>query len=255
MPEHYRFGMIPAAELVEAHEATLAAPWHDHRHLVLGLVTRGLRRFELRGGEFAARAGEGFVLPPGVAHRCSGLADYRVLVLPVAAGAVVPAAGRIAGRDWRGAFAKAFAGGEMRPLLALALARLGKQPLRAPLPAVVRRGLCALAAPEGPVALTRLAACCGVSPFHLQRLFVHATGLSPRQGQEMRRLRRARALLRGGTGLAEVAALCGFADQSHFTRVFKRLMGMPPGGFRRQMRKPAQFSDGTAGRRAPSSSP
>ncbi len=33
--------------------------------------------------------------------------------------------------------------------------------------------------------------------------------------------------------LADIAAACGFADQSHFTRVFARSMGTPPGSWRR----------------------
>jgi AraC-like DNA-binding protein len=33
--------------------------------------------------------------------------------------------------------------------------------------------------------------------------------------------------------LADIALACGFAEQSHFTRVFTRLVGMPPGAWRR----------------------
>ena len=43
------------------------------------------------------------------------------------------------------------------------------------------------------------------------------------------RLRHARGLIRAGATVAEAAAATGFADQSHFTRVFRRLMGVPPG--------------------------
>jgi AraC family transcriptional regulator len=45
----------------------------------------------------------------------------------------------------------------------------------------------------------------------------------------------ARALLpQGDRSLAEVGHECGFADQSHFTRVFASVEGMPPGLWRRQ---------------------
>ena len=33
--------------------------------------------------------------------------------------------------------------------------------------------------------------------------------------------------------LAEIAAACGFADQSHFSRVFTQHLGLPPGRWRR----------------------
>ena len=39
-----------------------------------------------------------------------------------------------------------------------------------------------------------------------------------------------------GVGLAEVALLCGFADQSHFSRVFARAEGHPPGAWQRRER-------------------
>ena len=46
-------------------------------------------------------------------------------------------------------------------------------------------------------------------------------------------------LLQGGTGLAEVGFLCGYADQSHFTREFRRRSGMTPGDYRRDFRAAA----------------
>jgi AraC-like DNA-binding protein len=45
----------------------------------------------------------------------------------------------------------------------------------------------------------------------------------------MRRLSRARVLIRKGWSLAEAAAACGFADQSHMTRHFKNAYGLSPG--------------------------
>jgi AraC-like DNA-binding protein len=75
-----------------------------------------------------------------------------------------------------------------------------------------------------------------LSPFHLERLYLRCTGLTPRQQQTLARLRRVRTLLGEGVTLSEAAAACGFADQSHLNRVFKRLMGVPPGRYRAQLR-------------------
>jgi AraC family transcriptional regulator len=48
-----------------------------------------------------------------------------------------------------------------------------------------------------------------------------------------RRVERAKVLLtRTGTPLPDVACRCGFADQSHLTRVFRQRVGVTPGCFR-----------------------
>jgi AraC-like DNA-binding protein len=48
----------------------------------------------------------------------------------------------------------------------------------------------------------------------------------------MRRLDLARGLLPGGQPLADVAAEAGFADQAHFTRMFKAALGLTPARYR-----------------------
>jgi transcriptional regulator GlxA family with amidase domain len=48
------------------------------------------------------------------------------------------------------------------------------------------------------------------------------------------RIEMARGLLTNSAApLAEIAGMCGFADQSHFSRVFARMMGTSPGAWRR----------------------
>jgi AraC family transcriptional regulator len=80
-----------------------------------------------------------------------------------------------------------------------------------------------------------LAAVAHLSPYHFARLFKISTGLPPHQYVIARRVERAKQLLRGGDDwtLAQVAARSGFFDQGHFTRHFKRLVGVTPKYFRR----------------------
>jgi len=82
----------------------------------------------------------------------------------------------------------------------------------------------------------QLEAATGQSRFALARQFRAAYGVSPHQYLLGRRLRFARRLIAGGAGLAQTAALCGFADQSHLTRHFVRRLGLTPGDFRRKCR-------------------
>jgi AraC family transcriptional regulator len=85
----------------------------------------------------------------------------------------------------------------------------------------------------GPVAVADLAARAHVSEFHFSRLFRAATGTSPHRYVLQRRVERARELLTGtDLPVAQVAARCGFADQSHLTRHTRRLLGAPPGALR-----------------------
>jgi AraC-like DNA-binding protein len=79
-----------------------------------------------------------------------------------------------------------------------------------------------------------LAEQCGLSVNYFSRAFKECTGLPPHQWLIRRRIEVARALLSNpDISLAEVALICGFADQSHFTRVFSRVMGISPGAWRR----------------------
>jgi AraC-like DNA-binding protein len=45
------------------------------------------------------------------------------------------------------------------------------------------------------------------------------------------RVKQAKVLLASGVSIAETALAVGFADQSHLTRCFKRVMGITPGQY------------------------
>lgn len=73
----------------------------------------------------------------------------------------------------------------------------------------------------------------GISPSHFSRLLKERTGRSFTELLRQSRVDLACQLLRDpDRPLAEIAATCGFCDQSYFTRVFQELMGMTPGQFR-----------------------
>lgn len=83
------------------------------------------------------------------------------------------------------------------------------------------------------VSLHELAKLAGLSAFHLNRSFCRKIGLPPHAYQLQVRIKRAKDLLQSGRSIAETASLLGFVDQSHFTRHFKRSMGVTPGCFLR----------------------
>jgi AraC-like DNA-binding protein len=71
--------------------------------------------------------------------------------------------------------------------------------------------------------------------FYISRAFRRTTRVTPHQWLIRKRVERAQELLlRGRIGLAEVAVVCGFVDQSHLSRVFARFAGVSPGRWRQQ---------------------
>ena len=81
------------------------------------------------------------------------------------------------------------------------------------------------------LSLSDIATAAHLSPFHLARIFKQSLGISPHQYLIQLRVNSARWLLSAGAGdrsLAELANAVGFADQSHLTRHFKRVLGVTP---------------------------
>jgi AraC-like DNA-binding protein len=84
-------------------------------------------------------------------------------------------------------------------------------------------------------------------------LFHREVGMPPHAYQIQLRVARARRLVAAGVPLAEVASMTGFADQSHLTRLFKRVVGVPPGQYARLIATATATATATAreARRAP----
>jgi AraC family transcriptional regulator len=75
---------------------------------------------------------------------------------------------------------------------------------------------------------------CGLSSGYFARAFKRSTGVPPYKWLTKMRVERAKELLKDPRcELADIAQLCGFVDQSHFTRVFSRSEGYSPGRWRR----------------------
>jgi AraC-like DNA-binding protein len=79
--------------------------------------------------------------------------------------------------------------------------------------------------------LAELAALAGLSRYQVLRHFAAAYGMPPHAWLRQHRVLRARALISQGHGLADAAAACGFADQSHMTRSFVQQLGFTPGAW------------------------
>jgi transcriptional regulator GlxA family with amidase domain len=85
--------------------------------------------------------------------------------------------------------------------------------------------------------MPELAARCGISTRSLNRRFRAALGTTPLAFLQEARTAAARELLRASnTGIAEIAARCGFGSASHFSRSFTAHAGVSPQDYRRRVR-------------------
>jgi AraC family transcriptional regulator len=113
------------------------------------------------------------------------------------------------------------------------------EPARGGLAPVVRRRVLELmdAQSDRQLTLDVLAREAGLSLTHFARAFKESVGRAPHQHLMLLRLERARRLLEApDVALSDVAVRAGFADQAHFTRLFKRQFGVTPGAFVRSHR-------------------
>jgi len=82
------------------------------------------------------------------------------------------------------------------------------------------------------LSLDNLAIVACLSPRHFVRAFRTSLGVNPHQYVLAERVREAKRLLAGPSAIVEVALKLGFASQSHFTDVFRRMTGMTPKRYR-----------------------
>lgn len=83
--------------------------------------------------------------------------------------------------------------------------------------------------------IAEMAAVASLSPYHFSRSFKHSTGMTPAEFLLRRRIERAKQRLREMLPIAQVAADCGFASQSHLATSFKALVGLTPKQYRDQL--------------------
>lgn len=83
------------------------------------------------------------------------------------------------------------------------------------------------------ITLAEISVSVGMNPYHLTRTFKQTTGISPHQYLMRSRIERAQILLtKSNLPIVEISQQVGFEDQSHFTKVFRKLTGVTPKAYR-----------------------
>ena len=247
----------PSSEGIERIDARFhgnAYAPHRHDTYALGVTLSGVQTFSYRGTSHFSMPGNVIVLHPDEVHDGGAGTDeglhYRMLylppektteagcsVLPFARSAVIEdqefhqclteALGNLDGEpdnllliDWQSRLSDLLwkhSNGSVKPIRRINRA------------AVLRCRDYLLENSADTVGSEELEQISGLDRFTLFRHFRCLFGTSPHRYLIMRRLQKCKAMMRAGTGLAETAFACGFADQAHFTRHFKNAFGMPPG--------------------------
>jgi methylphosphotriester-DNA--protein-cysteine methyltransferase len=91
----------------------------------------------------------------------------------------------------------------------------------------IRRAVQLIEREAGMLTIDALARACTLSPRQLERRFLDEVGITPKALARVVRFQRAVRGLRSGASPADVAAACGFADQPHLAREFRRFAGLP----------------------------
>lgn len=263
--EFSRPAELPGAEVLLAEHSSRRWRWFHETYSICTVMSgHGSIEWRYRGEMHAAEAGHVQLYEPGEVHRNRNIlanAAFRVLFIPApvmqAAAAELDAhpvphwkMAHTGDAELLGALTALHAALE-RSATALEIASrfagcirrlLGRAAERAAGPAgqaapqrlrAVRDYIHAHAASA--ITLSELAAVSGFSRFHLARAFAAHFGEPPHAYQIHLRVHQARELMAAGERPAPAAAQAGFADQSHLSRHFKKLMHLSPAQYKRMV--------------------
>ena len=253
---------VEGVELLHAWLTTEVYQRHRHDTYAVGVTDRGVQVFDYRGSSRVSTRGQVVVLYPDEAH--DGRAGtregfgYRIVYveptrlaealqglrggpgpLPFVSEAVSanPALARAVEDAFRGPLDSLSADSIVVDLAEALLGaeRGGARPAavrRVDIAAVERARQLLDAERTRTVHSSELESITGLTRYELARQFRTMLGTSPHRYLLMRRLALARDLIHAARALVNVACEAGFADQAHFTRVFRSAFGLTPARYR-----------------------
>ena len=248
---------LPGVELVSVQYRDRAFPTHVHAEYVVGTVISGAEALIVGRTEHVVAKGDVLRLHPEEAHSNHSLGPdlLRYLVFYLPAQALLPYLDDEAATPSLSFASPQLSDAALSSLMvethrAMSDTAAGQLEQESAMMALVdalsaASGAAPQARPDGGSAvriardwiethfdqgfgLDDVAQAAGLSAFRLAHLFQDAVGLSPIAYRNQRRVTEARRLLLAGASIADAALQVGFADQSHLTRHFQRIVGTSP---------------------------
>lgn len=234
---------------------------HVHSQLCVGIVLSGVRRMTFDGDRYDYSKNDIFIINPGQAHSCAMTPgtehSYSVLTVdPSSTGDpdrisfrnIIKKSNGIHGRFVKllsilerdapvlekestlQAFLNSIASAYSTEALPVKITAQQKSAVKKARE-LLEKNL------TDKITLDELSGVTGMSRFYFNRIFCEITGVSPYAFHLHLRIEHAKHMLLAGRTIVETALDSGFTDQSHFSRYFKKLVGVTPGAFVRYNRQ------------------
>src|SRR5882762_9077764 len=258
----WRSEQVPDIEIIHTNSHDHRYPPHLHDTLEIIWIRSGHCRLICQAGEYEIDAGEAGVVQPNETHSGGGLGtNVEFIAIQLPRRLLQQLSGEYSESDSPGGGSRSFKllsrekASSLLPIMIRTLcadlpmdkllyilrsimcqildapsdsARLGRSNVH---PAVSKaRAIISDGCAEH-VTIGRLARRVDLDMRYLIYVFKLAIGITPHQYRIAMRVELARSLIERGVSLCEVAALAGFADQSHLNRHFRRHWGFSPGAF------------------------
>lgn len=219
---HQTFTRLPGLERRSTWQSTQAYKRHSHPQLSIGAILEGGTRCVCDGLEYLLSPGDLIVIPAHAPHSCNPIQgkprSYHMLYIdtPLPLARQVIRHGTLF-RLYLNVVEQMSTDALTALLSALSLSANGGESLRAT-SQQLQQAL--LANPVSPPSLDEFATRFSLRKETLIRTFKQDTGLTPGSFLNNSRVEYAKARLRAGDDIADVAYQSGFADQSHFHKTF-----------------------------------
>ena len=255
------------AETVYGQQVRHSFTRHTHRTLCIGIVEDGVFHFGCRQQQYAIRAGQIFIIPPEEPHACSTegqeYVNYRSLLVShellhlIIGNARIQDCSQVIFKEIVIDDKKLF--GKLQKLhaeLSSTETQLMKQSLLISTVGyliehygnlkfdfkldhshdnhVERARIFIDDHYNECLSLAEIAQRMYLNPFYFLRIFGQSVGVPPHIYQQQVRIRHAKEMLLSDIPIVQVASNTGFVDQSHFTKVFRKIVGVTPGEYKVQ---------------------